>query len=194
MDGLYVLENSAVEINGWTFLGAVLWSDLKEIPILNQNKIREMMNDYHFIKYNHKTLDLQDTTNLFYKSLNWLYNMLDLDLPPKYKKHAVKTNNFRENISKTYPEINRSKTIIITHHLPSFKSVVPKYRNSPLNPAFASNLDSLIEDSEVPLWIHGHTHSSLDYKIKSTRILCNPRGYPGYEENPLFNSQMIINI
>jgi hypothetical protein len=52
------------------------------------------------------------------------------------------------------------------------------YANSPLNPAFALDLDSLIEQSGVPLWIHGHTHYNVDYVLGSTRVLSNQRGYP----------------
>ena len=32
--------------------------------------------------------------------------------------------------------------------------------------------------SRVPLWIHGHTHHNVDYKIGATRIYSNQRGYP----------------
>ena len=29
------------------------------------------------------------------------------------------------------------------------------------------------------LWIHGHTHTFFDYVVSGTRVVCNPRGYPG---------------
>ena len=29
------------------------------------------------------------------------------------------------------------------------------------------------------LWIHGHTHTRFDYRVRGTRVVCNPRGYPG---------------
>jgi hypothetical protein len=47
-----------------------------------------------------------------------------------------------------------------------------------LSAAFASDLDSLIQASRVPLWIHGHTHHNVDYTIGKTRIYSNQRGYP----------------
>ncbi len=38
-------------------------------------------------------------------------------------------------------------------------SEAPYHADSPpLKSAFASNLDSLVEQSRVPPWIHGHTH------------------------------------
>ena len=29
----------------------------------------------------------------------------------------------------------------------------------------------------VDVWMHGHTHSSVDMEIGQTRVVCNPRGY-----------------
>jgi hypothetical protein len=40
-----------------------------------------------------------------------------------------------------------------------------------------------IEDyPEIRVWTHGHTHDVFDYTVGQTRILCNPRGYKGYEQ------------
>ena len=41
--------------------------------------------------------------------------------------------------------------------------------------------DFILDRPEIALWTHGHTHEDFDYHIGSTRILCNPRGYDGYE-------------
>jgi hypothetical protein len=49
----------------------------------------------------------------------------------------------------------------------------------PQNYYFHSDLDKFIEmNQNIKLWIHGHTHVKLDYKILNTRIVCNPLGYP----------------
>ena len=52
------------------------------------------------------------------------------------------------------------------------------------------------EASGVPLWIHGHTHDSFDYRLNGTRVVCNPRGYAkdGANENPLFDAGFVIEI
>jgi Icc-related predicted phosphoesterase len=70
-------------------------------------------------------------------------------------------------------------TVVVTHHLPASSSIAKRYANDPLNPAFASSLESLIEAYRPVLWIHGHTHQPLDYELFGTRVVCNPRGYPG---------------
>jgi hypothetical protein len=33
------------------------------------------------------------------------------------------------------------------------------------------------------MWTHGHTHHEFDYMVGSTRVVCNPRGYIGYEDD-----------
>lgn len=67
--------------------------------------------------------------------------------------------------------------VVVTHYLPSQRSVLPQFRGSPLNPFFVCDVEGLILAQEPALWIHGHTHGSLDYQIGSTRIVCNPHGY-----------------
>ncbi len=84
--------------------------------------------------------------------------------------------------------------VVVTHYLPSFKSISPQFTNSLLNPLFATNLDPLIKTLNPKLWIHGHTHDSLDYFIGNTRIVCNPRGYYPNDLNNKFNPELVIEI
>jgi hypothetical protein len=42
--------------------------------------------------------------------------------------------------------------------------------------------DYILDHPQITLWTHGHTHHVFDYRIGSTRIVCNPRGYVGYED------------
>jgi len=78
------------------------------------------------------------------------------------------------------------RTVVVTHHAPSFLSVHPKYAGNALNTAYASNLEHLMT---APVWVHGHMHDSSDYTVGKTRVLCNPRGYPkgDHTENANFN-------
>jgi Icc-related predicted phosphoesterase len=86
-----------------------------------------------------------------------------------------------------------ARTIVVTHHAPSARSEAPYHADSPLKAAFASNLDSLVEQSGVSLWIHGHTHYNGDYMIGSTRVLTNQRGYPD-ERCKRFNPSLVVEI
>jgi hypothetical protein len=60
--------------------------------------------------------------------------------------------------------------------VPSLRSTAERFRDKLTTAGFTSNLDALVERTD--LWIHGHTHDSYDYRIGRGRVVCNPRGYP----------------
>ena len=82
-----------------------------------------------------------------------------------------------------------TKSIVATHHLPSFSLCDPRFGNGPEDSLFASNYDRLLSGDKAPvLWMHGHTHARVDRKLGDTWVRCNPAGYPGefgsgYERN-----------
>lgn len=87
------------------------------------------------------------------------------------------------------------KRVVVTHYLPSFKSTPARFIGDPYNCIFSSNCEDIMHmNSAPPLWIHGHTHNSFDYTCGNTRVVCNPYGYSGYEINPDFNPNLIIEI
>jgi UDP-2,3-diacylglucosamine pyrophosphatase LpxH len=84
--------------------------------------------------------------------------------------------------------------VVITHHVPHPRSIAPQFHRDPLNRFFvAEDAAPLVERSEVPLWIHGHTHVSFDYRIGGTRVICNARGYPG-EQGTSLNPALVIDV
>ena len=88
----------------------------------------------------------------------------------------------------------KGSTVVVTHHLPATASIASRYRNDPLNPAFASRLEDIIEECRPELWIHGHTHVPCDYEIFSTRVVCNPRGYPSESSRSGFSAGLIVDV
>jgi hypothetical protein len=85
-------------------------------------------------------------------------------------------------------------TVVVTHHLPSLRSVPERFKNDRLSAAFASHLDELVAASGTDLWCHGHTHSSCDYVIGTTRVLCNPRDYDDFAVNPRFDPGLTAEV
>lgn len=83
--------------------------------------------------------------------------------------------------------------VVLTHYLPSFKSVAPKYQGASTNEFFICEMDHLIQEKKPSLWIHGHTHESMDYQLFDTRIVCNPFGYPR-QLNPAYQEKMLISV
>ena len=91
-------------------------------------------------------------------------------------------------------------TIVVTHHLPSMRSIARERRpSSPVNAAFASNMDDVVEMGAA-LWVHGHTHSSRRWRAWSgTMVLCNPLGYTTVDkagtrvsENDRFDGRLVV--
>lgn len=100
-------------------------------------------------------------------------------------------NESRDFIKKAVKENKQHKKVVVTHFCPSEKCIHPQYAGSWLNPYFACNCESLMDG--VPLWIFGHTHSSFDFKINDTRLLCNPRGYDK-ENKGKYDSQLVVEV
>jgi len=72
----------------------------------------------------------------------------------------------------------RMGDVVITHMLPSFKSVHPMYAGSKINCYYVTDLEEEIKKLAPQLWMHGHTHIPCDYKIGLTRVVASPFGYP----------------
>jgi 3',5'-cyclic AMP phosphodiesterase CpdA len=165
-DNVKFLQNQSHVIDGVLFLGCTLWTDMNRNDPITLNTVREYMNDYRTIKY------LNEAKNEYYrltpeltmaehrKSMAWLKEQLDANRAGA-----------------------QMPVVVVGHHAPSKRSTKPEYQDDyHVNGAYSSNLDMFIEDyPEIKVWTHGHTHDTFDYQVGATRILCNPRGYKGYE-------------
>lgn len=84
--------------------------------------------------------------------------------------------------------------IWVTHWPPFLQSIHPKYAGDPLNPYFVNDLEDWFFDlPERPkLIVHGHTHSPMDYMMGETRVVSNPVGYPGEnQQEPIFKMKCV---
>jgi predicted phosphodiesterase len=168
---IHVLENDRVEIGNLVFLGATLWTDfrLHGDVVLAEAVAVTSMTDFRRIRItpSYRRFRPSDARQFHAQSVTWL-------------KQATE-------------EARGRKLVIVTHHAPSGQSIPERYQNDALNPAFASNLDYIIEDSGAALWIHGHIHQRADYMVGGTRVLANPRGYPqeGYTD---FAPSLIVEV
>jgi predicted phosphodiesterase len=88
----------------------------------------------------------------------------------------------------------RANDIVITHHLPANASVAPMFVGSRLNAFFLTDLEPLIREREPALWLHGHTHTSVDARVGATRIVCNPFGYVPGELNASFQDRLLLEL
>jgi hypothetical protein len=155
-------------------IGAALWTDfgLYDDPRISMNDAARRINDFRLISIRDQNgcrrLIPEDTARL----------------------HEAARAFIEAALAKPF----EGKTVVVTHHAPSPRSIDRKYKGSLLNPAFASNLEDLIERYQPELWIHGHMHDSFDYRIGRTRVICNPRGYFQHELNPGFDPMLTVEI
>lgn len=76
-------------------------------------------------------------------------------------------------------EGDNSRTVVITHFVPSQMCIADRWIGNTYNPYFTNDLDWLMEKHKYPLHIFGHTHDPHDVIHPSgTRLFCNPGGYP----------------
>jgi predicted phosphodiesterase len=171
LDRFHILENDYVEIESICFYGATMWTDI-------DNRNRTLM-----ISGQTKIADFQ--------------HIIDFT-PDKF----CSMHNNSKNLLKEFLDTRHDKVVVITHHLPTYKSIDVKYKNNDTNSLFAStDLQDLVNHDNVRLWIHGHTHSPVDYYDGETRVLCNPRGevkmwkeHVKKRENKNFDSEFILDI
>ena len=84
--------------------------------------------------------------------------------------------------------------VVVSHHLPSYQCVAPQFKGSQYNCFFANDLDDLITRKKPKYWFFGHTHSSVDLTIGSTRLVANPYGYHGREVNEYFKENLTLKV
>lgn len=169
---IYFLENGWKKIDNVTFIGTTLWTDMNKGDPLTVHSAKDLMNDYRIIRKElegYSTLKPDDTVNRHRYSVSYIKNIVE------------------SNPLGTY--------VVAGHHSPSFLSCHPRYANDKLmNGCYHSDLiDFILDHPQIKLWTHGHTHHTFDYMIGTTRIVCNPRGYSGFEETG-WNPNSILEI
>lgn len=66
--------------------------------------------------------------------------------------------------------------IVMTHHMPSYEMIHPRFLRSPAKSGFVSHLDHLIRIYDF--WVCGHTHEQVNLKLNGQlRVVTNPVGY-----------------
>lgn len=165
----YLINNAVIIHCNVKFIVSTLWSF---VPMEKSYYIENSINDYRLIskKLSCETCPItsSDTNN--------------------YHKYSVKF--IESELSKEYA----GKIVVVTHHLPSYECIHPKWRQSELKYAFASDLNYLINKYKIDYWIFGHQHETTDLTISNTRFLSNPLGYLDEEQYVLFKSDWTFKL
>jgi Icc-related predicted phosphoesterase len=156
-----VLDGDIVAvIDGVRFLGCTLWTDFSFMASSQLAGLQAGMriNDCRFIT----TADGGQFPRPF--------------VPKEaLRRHLIERQWLEDRLA----EPHDGPTVCITHHAVHPQSLHPRHTAAgAVNAAFISDLSGMIEAYQPDLWIHGHVHDSHDYVVGSTRVVCNPRGYP----------------
>ena len=204
---IHFLDKGTVTIEDVTFIGGTLWTDMNKEDPITINGIQGYMNDYRIIKNSNRMVT--------YKSFDAVNKPVGMTDEEWINSDQRLKATFRERASKFSPEDSvedhklmlnfidstikanlNGKYVVVGHHAPSKLSTKPRYQNDTMvNGAYSSDLSEFILDRpQIKVWTHGHTHNAFDYMVGSTRIVCNPRGYDGYEADTGFNMDMLIEV
>ena len=164
---VHFLENDCFIFQGVRFLGCTLWADLFVEGDKKAEALGKTLNDFRKIKFDQKTFDAVDFSQLHQRSKAWLEQQL------------------KQPFS--------GKTVVVTHHAPSMWSWNDA-AHALKKLAYCNELKPLLHEYEIAVWFHGHIHSPADYRIAGARILCNPRGYFGKKVVPGFDQNRIVDI
>ena len=185
LSNVYLLDNEIKQIDDVTFIGGTLWTDMNREDPITLYHMKSMMNDFKCVTNSNRVVNYKT-----YEQINGVDN----------RERPI----FRERVGKFSPEdavdefkkftgyIQQivegkfdQKFVIAGHHAPSRLSTHARYADDTvMNGGYSSSLDDyIIDHPQIKLWTHGHTHHDFDYRIGSTRVVCNPRGYINYEES-----------
>lgn len=139
-----------VELEGVRFIFTTLWADGGN-TLADELNISRYMRDFYVIKIGNKKFTVADMKTL----------------------HKSQKEKLIELINTPFD----GKTVVVSHHMPSHRLCHPRF-GTDCNGGFASNCDLVLASDNAPhLWIHGHTHDTIDTKMWQTRVVCNPMGY-----------------
>jgi len=185
LSNVYLLDNEIKQIDGVTFIGGTLWTDMNKEDPITLYHMKSMMNDFRCVANSNRVVN--------YKTYEQIHGVDNRERPI-----------FRERVGKFSPEdavdefkkftgyIQQivegkfdQKFVVAGHHAPSRISTHARYADDTvMNGGYSSSLDEyMIDHPQIKLWTHGHTHHNFNYMVGSTRVVCNPRGYINYEES-----------
>lgn len=175
--GFHFLHKDVVEVGNYRILGAPLWASIdtlrvhpikgvERVPVDGITRMKmKEMNDFRAIR----KFPVEAMIEAFWDQYHWLVEELE---KPSDKPF-----------------------IVMTHYLPSERSIDPVFKYSPLNPAFYTELSHLMHEHDIRFWFHGHTHATCEYQEGNTQVVCNPRGYKDINMiNPKFEWRKIIHM
>jgi hypothetical protein len=158
--------HSVVTIDDVDFILCTLWANN---PLENQYVTQQDVSDFYQIAYKRLLL----TASCF--------NQLHKD-SVKFLRKALKNGKSKHRV-------------VVSHHVPTFLCIADEFKTSRINGAFVAELHDFIYDSNIDVWIYGHSHRNMpEIDINGTKMLCNQSGYVRQSENKTFNREAAFEL
>ena len=161
-----LFDRERIELDGIIYLGCTLWA---KVPIEHSAYVSKRIRDYSAIYSGVDwegvplLLTVEDTNKLHDMDVRWLGNAI--------KKVEDENKEAVENKQEL------KQVVVLTHHAPfTVGTSPPRFKGVDLF-GFCTDMSELFKH-HITHWIFGHTHHPCNIKIKQTRLLSNPRGYP----------------
>jgi len=177
------LDNSSTVIDGVRFIGSTLWTSFNDWSDQEAiNFLHCSMNDYRRIKGvsffdedKSRMAEAQKFDSFLSEKL-FAENHFRLIPVITYLLHKEAMRYLEKSVEEEFD----GKTVLLTHHAPSYKSVGPE--KSAYEDGYASSLEYFIckHKASIDVWFHGHLHKPVHYWIDEVPIVSNPRDYPMY--------------
>jgi len=166
MENVFLVNNMCEVVNDVQFVFSTLWS---RIGPSNSWLIEKRMNDFHAIQYGGFRLSVEKYNEMHQAGFDFISTALE--------------------------ENKNERTVVCTHHVPTFLNYPERYKGDSLNEAFAVELFDFIETSGVSHWIYGHHHyNTPPFTIGKTTLLTNQLGYVQYNEHHLFERNKVFEV
>ena len=163
---VFLVNNVSVKYDDIKFIFSTLWS---KINPKNQWTVQRSISDFQVIKYNKGLFTPVHYNQLYQECIQFIEKEL------------------KQNV--------QEKTIVVSHHVPTFSNYPDKYKGDVLNDAFTVELFDLIETDGPDYWIFGHHHDNTpDFEIGNTQMRTNQLGYVKYDEHKYFDHKKHFRI
>lgn len=197
LKNLHILEREMIVLDGVHFVGGTLWTDMNREDPLTLYHMTKMMNDFRCVKNSAREVHFKARVPVDKPVSMTDQEWIDSDINGRTRE-VFKTREatfcpedavteFKLTVAylQLMLETHRDKKFVMCgHHAPSGQSTHEQYKHDTImNGGYSSNLEDFILDQEnLVLWTHGHTHYPFDYMVGQCRVVCNPRGYHGHEQ------------
>lgn len=163
-NNVFLVNNTAIKHDGLRLIFSTLWS---KISAENEWYIEQGISDFHVIRHE----------RIRFSAMH--FNALH--------------NDCRSFIMQELTHGHQEKTVVVTHHVPTFLNYPQEYRESLINEAFVVELHDLIKASDIDYWIYGHHHNNIPgFNIGNTLLVTNQLGYVKHGEHRGFNPAKLL--